>query len=122
MALALLGLIGALANGPAALSGQKHPGSALVALLVGVTATVLYVRSALHPRGVRPVSRARFVGPQPLTQQDRERRGFYGRDDEIENIVNKIAAPAFDASVQPGPTTEEIPQKPQDIPKGGGLL
>lgn len=91
--LALLCFVGALTSGPAAISGQRPPGSALVALLVGVTASVLYVRAALHRQRVRPVSLTRFVGPQPLTQLDRERRGFYGRDDEIESILNKLATP-----------------------------
>lgn len=37
-------------------------------------------------------------------------------------LIPRSARTASDASVQPGQTTEEMPQKPQGIPKGGSLL
>lgn len=92
LVLANLGAIGVLVYGSKAFFPQQQLWLATGSLLVSVIALSFYVRAAWHRKQVRPVSLARFVGPQPMTKTDRERRGFYGRDDEIENIVSKLSS------------------------------
>lgn len=72
---------------------SKHPWLSGAALSIWVLAGGLFLRDALRRRRVAPISTTTFIGPQPFERTDRQSRGFYGRDADIEKIVGKLSVP-----------------------------
>lgn len=73
---------------------DKQPWVTALGVLVVVIAGTLFLRRMLRARQVHSVSTTCFVGPQPLDSSDLEKRGFFGRDSDIEKIVKKLSSPA----------------------------
>jgi hypothetical protein len=73
--------------------GQRWDWMLALSGVLFVGAIVAYVRTVLRRKRVQPVSVTRFIGPRSMTAADREARGFFGREAEVERIVDRLAEP-----------------------------
>ena len=93
LAVAAIGVLAAAWMLRSASFARQHLGVVVVLLGLAASALSMFARSIVRRKRVGSVSVVQFVGPQPMTRADRMRRGFHGRDEEIERMLGKLAEP-----------------------------